>query len=127
MNELKKVREVKEAFKNYLSNNMVDMSVCGKIHEYVKNIENLTEEESLELDNFISDNLFDEIHLANIYNIGHSKDFLKKRFKRMHPFKISKYNRRIYEARGDIVKFTNNVVEREIRVKVKRKTYAKVA
>lgn len=124
---IKKAKEANKAFKNYVANGKVDMSLCEKIFEYVQNIENLKEKEILELDKFIEDNSFDEVHLANIYLVGLSDEILKKRLIRMRPFRASKTPSNIYEARGDIEKLNNAKVDKEIKINVKRKTYVKVA
>lgn len=126
-NLIKKAKEVNEALKNYVSSDKVDMTLCEKIFEYVQNIEKLDKEELLELDKFIEENSFDEVHLANIYLVGLSDEILKKRLNRMRPFKASKTPSNIYEARGDIERLNKTKADKEIKLNVKRKTYVKVA
>ncbi|MBR2840430.1 MAG: hypothetical protein IKF01_01005 [Bacilli bacterium] len=126
-NLIKKAKEVNEALKNYVASDDVDMTLCEKIFEYVQNIENLNEKEILELDKFIEENSFDEVHLANIYLVGLSDEILKKRLNRMRPFRASKTPSNIYEARGDIERLNKAKVDKEIKLNVKRKTYVKVA
>ena len=126
-NLIKKAKEVNEALKNYVASDDVDMTLCEKIFEYVQNIENLNEKEILELDKFIEENSFDEVHLANIYLVGLSDEILKKRLNRMRPFRASKTPSNIYEVRGDIERLNKAKVDKEIKLNVKRKTYVKVA
>lgn len=126
-NIIKKAKETNEALKNYLMNKNADINVCQRIYDYIQRIENLTDKEIKELDLFISNNLVDEVHLADIYTFNKDKKTIKKRFNRMKPYKLSKSNSRVYELRGNVNVLMYSKPNREIRVKVLRKTYAKGA
>ena len=100
-NIIQYAKKAGEAFKNYISNNdNVDYEYCQRISGFVNNIENLSEEQSKELTDFINANTFDIVHLADVYTIDDSRYSLETRLKRMNPFKVSKPPYRIHEAKG---------------------------
>lgn len=115
-------KEASKAFKTYISNNQnIDINLCQKIYNYIQNIEYITKTEKKELDIFINENSFDIIHLANIYTNPERKKTLKKQLMRMIPINVSKSNKRIYEARGNISSLIN--INNKKAIKIKRKTY----
>lgn len=125
MNIINKAKDASEAFKNYLKTDFMDVKLCERIYGYIQNIENLTNDERDDLDQFINDNLYDEVHLADIYLVTSSRETLNKRLKRMIPFTAFKLDN-VREAKGDILNVTKTK-QQEITVNVKRKTYVKAA
>ena len=115
---------IKEAYNNYISNENIDINVCQRIYNYIQNIEYLSKEEQLDLDNFINENRVQEIHLANIYLDSKIKNKLEKQLKKMKPYKyVSKVNDRIYEAKGNFNEYVGQKPVKQMKVKVKRKIH----
>lgn len=125
MNLIEIAKEARKIVEKNLNATDINLDICKKIYYYIQNIDNLNEKEIADLDAIIKENSVETVHLADIYIIGSRKTALKKRLNRIKPFKVSKLDSRVYEARGDILKLANTNRKREIRVK--KITYAKNA
>ena len=84
------LKEVSNAFRNYQDiNEELDLNLLNKIYGYSLRIDDLTEDEKIELDNFIKENQISINHIANIFLDKEKKLNLDKRLKFMCPIALA--------------------------------------
>ena len=120
------LKNAKAAYQYYINNNeKIDFQKCEKILDYIENIEKINNIQKDELLEFINENTFETIHLANIYIDPLEKEFLNKRLTRMIPIHPSKTDGRIYKAKGNFSSLTVAKPKEEVKVKIKRAKHLK--
>lgn len=116
-------RDAAEAFKYYVSINGID-ECSKKMYQFIQNINNLSDEDKVDLDLFISENTVDVKHLADITYISESRqEGIFNSLMRMKPFKVSKPEQRFCEARGNGLQIVKSNTKET--VKVFKRTYPK--
>ncbi|MBR3199030.1 MAG: hypothetical protein IKG27_03350 [Bacilli bacterium] len=123
-NKINYIKSAKKAFETYVENPEYNYETCEKIYNFINNFDSLNDEEKKELENFITDNTYDTIYLANLYTNPINKKNLKKQLIRMIPISLSKPTGNIFEANGDFTLYTNRTIEKQ---PIKIKTYPKKA
>lgn len=121
------MKEVLDALKTYKEeNNNINNNLLNRIYGYAQNIENLSETEYHELNQFITSNQVNIEHLANIFLDEKGKEVLTKRLNWMLPCKISNPNGQIKLIEGK-AEALESAVNNKIAIKVLRKTYPQTA
>ena len=124
------LKNLKNAFKTYDDeNDIIDFELVQKMYDYANRLDELTNEEKQQLDNFIAENTISIKHLANIYLDKKGEEDLNRRLNRMLPIQITKPQSNIKFLKGK----ENELIEamhQENMVKVlckTRKKYPKAA
>lgn len=124
------LKNLKNAFKTYNNeNDIIDFELVQKMYDYANRLDELTNEEKQQLDNFIAENTISIKHLANIYLDKKGEEDLNRRLNRMLPIQITKPQSNIKFLKGK----ENELIEamhQENMVKVlckTRKKYPKAA
>lgn len=110
-------KKAREAYINYINTENYDTKICEEISNYIKNIENLTDNESNKLITFINKNIENIKHIADVY-VPEDNRSIKTKFKRIIPMKLSKTQSNIYKAKG---KF-ENMLEQNKTIKIRKLT-----
>lgn len=108
------IKQAANAFKNYQNTHDVpDMKFIRKIYEYILKIDELSEEEKNQLNDFIKNNQIDLSHIANVYLNSNNQENFKKRLMWMYPFHLSKPKSSIRKVKCNINIIRNLVKEKE--------------
>lgn len=124
------LKEISEALRVYNDENEnIDFELIQKIYGYASNLENLSEEEKRELDDFIAANTFSIRHLASLYLDEAGRKNLNHQLARMAPIQMTKPQSHIKLIKGS-ESALREVLKAETKVKVlckTRKKYRKAA
>ena len=102
------LKGISEALKTYDSEHaVIDFELVQKIYNYANNIDNLTEEQLNELEDFINENTVSIKHLANLYLDKKGEADLNNRLNRMLPIQITKPQCRIKFVKGRRILYTD--------------------
>lgn len=119
-------KTAKKAYERYVSTNGIN-TVSNKIYELIQTIESLNKEDKKYLDRFIAENTAKELHLADvtfISDLGKKGTF--ESLYRMYPFKYSKTDGKVFEARDNTFKFIKRQGNKKS-IKVYQKAYQKAS
>ncbi len=95
------LKNLKNAFKTYNNeNDIIDFELVQKMYDYANRLDELTNEEKQQLDNFIAENTISIKHLANIYLDKKGEEDLNRRLNRMLPIQITKPQSNIKFLKG---------------------------
>ena len=119
-------KEAKKAYEKYASIHGID-AVSNRIYDLIQTIELLNEEDKKYLDKFIDENTVNKLHLADVtfINSAGKKGTLKTLY-RIYPFKYSKTDGKVFEARENSFSFIKQQNNRKS-IKVYQKVYPKTA
>ena len=124
------LKEISEALRVYNDENEnIDFELIQKIYGYASNLENLSEEEKRELDDFIAANTFSIRHLASLYLDEAGRKNLNRQLTRMAPIQMTKPQSHIKLIKGS-ESALKEALKDETKVKVlckTRKKYRKAA
>lgn len=121
------LKEVSIAFRNYQDiNEKLDLNLLNKIYGYTLRIDDLTEDEKIELDNFIKENQISINHIANIFLDKEKKVNLDKRLKFMCPIALAPTPSVVKSLKGK-TESLKEIFRKEKSIKILCKTYPKAA
>ena len=118
------IKDVRDAYINYISDDKnIDLKLCNKIFGYINNFDFLNKTEKDELDSFIKDYLFIDVHIADVI-LSNNSHVLKQQINRYMPLKVLDYESKINFAKGNFNKFFGSKKEK-IKVRTKKKKCVK--
>lgn len=121
-NKLSYLKSIRNALKTYNEeNDIIDYKLIRKIYDYTNNLDNLTQTETQELNDFIAENMVSVHHLANIYLDKKGEENLNNMLIKIIPLQVTKpqCNIRIIKAKEEIL---TNAMTVETKKKVLCKT-----
>ncbi len=120
------LKSVQSALKTYREENKtIDYELVRKIYNYANKIDNLTNKEKDELDQFIAENTISIHHLANIFLDKKGEEDLNHRITRMVPIQLTKPQSNVKTIKAPEADLTRAMHQTEM-VKVLCKTRKKI-
>lgn len=126
MKKLAYLKNLKDAFKTYNDeNDVIDFELIQRMYDYANRLDELTDVERQQLDDFLAENTISIEHLANIYLDKKGEENLNHMLTRMYPIQVTKPQCRIRFIKGKESILTGAIYQ-ENKMKVLCKTRKKM-